>query len=260
MSLYLEPNINHLIQNWKKNTVMTSAYLQKLGYSPQLLKRYKQSGWLESLGYGVYAIKGQKVDWTGALYALQTQLSVPLYPGGLTALEWIGLGHFLSLGDRSVFLYGVALKKLPLWFQKMADSSGLVILEAGPLPRERKEIRTRNFGNFDLEYSTAEQAFLELLYTVPKYVSFSEVRQIAENLTLLRAKVLQEMLEQCRSIKVNRMALYLGEYFHHGWRDRISVDKISLGSGKRVIQPKGVFNAKYGITVPPEETEDMPYV
>lgn len=260
MSLFLKPNINHLVRNWKKNTVMTSSYLGKLGYSPQLLKRYKQSGWLESMGYGAYAIKEQKIEWTGALYALQTQLDVPLYPGGLTALEWSGLGHYLSLGKRSDYLYGVALKKLPLWFRQMAESSGLVILEAGPLPHERKETRKRNFGDFELKYSTAEQAFLELLFTVPKYISFPEARQIAENLTLLRANLLQELLEQCRSIKVNRMVLYLGEYFHHGWRSRLSETTISLGNGKRVIQPKGVFNAKYGISVPPEETEEESYV
>lgn len=260
MSLVAEPNIRHLIQQWKKNTVMTSASLEKLGYSPQLLRRYKQTGWLESLGHGAYALKGQKVEWTGGLYALQTQLSLPLYPGGLTALEWNGLSHYLSLGKRPVFLYGMPMKRLPLWFRHLAVSSGLIILEAGPLFYKRNESSNRNFGDFDLEYSSAEQAFLELLYAVPKYLRFPEARHIAENLTLLRAGLLQELLEKCSSIKVNRMALYLGEYFNHGWMEKLSVDKISLGSGKRVIHPNGVLNTKYGITVPPEERDEDPHV
>ncbi|MBN1365195.1 MAG: type IV toxin-antitoxin system AbiEi family antitoxin domain-containing protein [Syntrophaceae bacterium] len=260
MSLVLEPNINHLIQQWKKNTVMTSVTLEKKGYSPQLLRRYKLSGWLESIGYGAYAIKGQKVEWAGGLYALQTQLSLSLHPGGLTALEWSGQSHYLSLGERRVFLYGLPLKKLPLWFRKMADSEGLIILEAGPLPHNRDETKSKNFGDYDLEYSSSEQAFLELLYAVPKYISFHEARQISENLTLLRAGTLQELLERSRSIKVNRMALYLGEYFSHSWMDKLSFDRISLGAGKRVIHPNGVFDSKYGITVPPEDSEEEPYV
>lgn len=260
MSLVSEPNINQLLLKWKKNTPMTTAWLEKEGYSAQLLKRYKESGWIESLGHGVYGLKEQDVQWTGALYALQTQLSLPLYPGGITALEWSGQSHFLGLGNRPFFLFGVARKRLPLWFRQLIDPLNMVILEAGALSRIDQDKNTRVYGDFELKYSVPEEAFLELLYSVPKYISFPEARQIVENLTLLRPTLLQKLLEESNSIKVCRMALYLGEYFKHDWMNKLSPEKIDLGSGKRVIHPGGVLNTKYGITVPPEDREDEPFV
>ncbi|MCP4403625.1 MAG: hypothetical protein GY801_40760 [bacterium] len=36
------------------------------------------------------------VDWTGAVYALQAQLSLNVHVGGKTALEIKGYAHYLS--------------------------------------------------------------------------------------------------------------------------------------------------------------------
>lgn len=255
MSLVSEPNINQLIQSWKKNTPMVSKTLEQMGYSLQLLNRYKQSGWIQSLGHGAYALKGQEVLWTGGIYALQTQLRMPVHPGGLTALEWHGLAHFLNMGNRSVFLYGAAVKNLPLWFRKLTENQDMEVVKGSALPSHSSFLVFREIGDFSIQYSTPELAFLEMLHEVPRRVTFDEARQIAENLTLLRSDLLQTLLEQTGSIKVCRMALYLGEYHQQDWFHKLKVDKIDLGSGKRVIHPGGVLNKKYNITVPLEEEE-----
>ena len=92
--------INYLLQHWRKGTPLTTGILKKWGYSPQLLNRYKQSGWIESIGQGAYKLKGQEVQWTGALYTLQTYLKQPLHVGGITALEWSVLSSCTVWGNK----------------------------------------------------------------------------------------------------------------------------------------------------------------
>ena len=78
--------------------------------------KYKKSGWLEPFGRGAYIRSGDKVDWPGALYTLQTQLGLPVHAGGKTALERKGYAHYLATRERRVFLYGPRGLVLPVWF------------------------------------------------------------------------------------------------------------------------------------------------
>ena len=259
MSVVSEKKLNYLLQHWKKGIPLTTAELKKWGYSPQLLNRYKQSGWIESLGQSAYKLKGQEVQWTGALYTLQTYLNKPLHVGGITALEWNGLTHYLNMGNRSIYLYGMGKQDLPQWFIRIVDPVDVIIQEAQLLTGETKFFNERSLGDYEVSYSVLEQAYLELLFSVPSHISFTEAREVAGNLNLLRAPVLQTLLEQSRSIKVNRLALYLGEYHEHEWINKLNTESISLGKGKRVIYPGGVFNEKYQITVAPD-SEETPYV
>ena len=73
-----------------------------------------------------------------------------------------------------------------------------------------------------------------------------------EGLNNLRPDLVQNLLENCSSIKVKRLFLYLAEKASHGWVQHIKLDKIDLGSGKRSIVKNGVYNSKYKITVPTE--------
>jgi hypothetical protein len=56
-------------------------------------------------------------------------------------------------------------------------------------------------------------------------------------------------LENCSSIKVKRIFLYLAETQKHGWYDFIDQKNIGLGSGKRVINPSGKLDKKYSIVI-----------
>ena len=252
--------INQLLQNWEKNSCKTSQELSALGYSSQLLNRYKRSGWLVSPSKGVYELAGQTVDWTGALYALQKGMNLSLYPGGLFALEQEGFSHYLSMGSRRVFLYGHSVKDLPLWFRKMMIKEAVTIKTRSFMQMKDLPYISHSFGDYSLIISAPELAYLEMLDGVPQYISFSEARDIAENLTMLRSSLLQKLLEHSSSVKVNRLALYMGEYHQHDWFSKLSPESISLGSGKRVIQLAGVLDKKYNITVPAPPLEEEPYV
>ena len=60
------------------------------------------------------------------------------------------------------------------------------------------------------------------------------------------------MLEQCRSVKVNRLFLYMAEKAGHNWFQYLDLKKVNLGKGKRSIVKNGVYENKYKITVPKE--------
>ena len=101
------------IMQFPKGLVLTTGYLDSQGVNGQLLARYKKSGWLESIGEGAYGTQGDKVDWQGALYAMQSQLKLPVHCGARTALELQGYSHYAASKTRKVFLFGPAGQKLP---------------------------------------------------------------------------------------------------------------------------------------------------
>ena len=111
--------------------------------------------------------------------------------------------------------------------------------------------------SFSVRMSAPERAVMEMLHLVPKHVGFSEAYLIMQNLVSLRPDVVQTLLEQCRSIKVRRLFLYIADRCEHAWLSELAVEKVDLGTGKYVIVQKGRYNAKYKITVP-AESEIMP--
>jgi hypothetical protein len=70
MSTQNQSKINKLLQNHPSKVVLLSSWLAEQGYSLDLQKRYRKSNWLESLGSGTMKRTGDKVDFTGALYAI----------------------------------------------------------------------------------------------------------------------------------------------------------------------------------------------
>ena len=71
-----------------------------------------------------------------------------------------------------------------------------------------------------------------------------------EGSTNLRPKVVQSLLENCNSIKVKKLFLYLAEKCNLPWLTKLDLDQINLGGGKRKIGEGGVFDSKYMISVP----------
>ena len=53
MSLECQSKLNRLLVLGKKNGLFFSNWLRKNGYSDQLIRKYRQSGWLATLDKGV---------------------------------------------------------------------------------------------------------------------------------------------------------------------------------------------------------------
>ncbi len=254
MSNDLASKINKLLSSQPSGVVFLSDWLAEQGYSLDLQKRYKKSQWLKSIGTGAMIRTGDDVGYEGAIYALQQQAYTNIHPGGKTALSLHGKSHYLELAQNQVFLFGAKRETLPLWFRKYDWSAKLLYYTSGFLP-EKMGLVDYEVRNFTIKISTPARAILECLYLAPKEQSLMECYELMEGLNNLRPNSVQELLENCKSIKVKRLFLYLAEKAGHSWFNYLKLDSLDLGKGKRSIVKDGIYISKYQITVPKELEE-----
>jgi hypothetical protein len=251
MATETRTKINRLINQWTIGTPSAASHLAKEGFSQDLLVKYKNSGWLESFGRGAYIRTGDKVDWQGALYTLQTQLALPVHVGGKTALQLKGYAHYLPAMQNEVFLYGPRGLLLPSWFTEERLGVKFVVTRTNLFPADFREgVTDFKEHYFSFRVAAPERAIMEMLHLVPGKVGFDEAQLIMENLIALRPDVVQRLLVACRSVKVKRLFFYMAERKEHSWLSKLNLSKINLGKGKRLIVPHGQLHAKYQITVP----------
>jgi hypothetical protein len=244
--------LNRLLREWPRGTVAVQSWLTEQGVSRQLAEAYCKTGWLERLARGVYVRADDQADWMGAVHALQQQLGLTVHPAAKTALQMQGLGHFLAVGTGApVTLFGAPQEKLPGWFRQRDWGARVRYTATSLLPRSSERgLTQRDTGTFSLTVSAPERAALELLHLVPHRESYEEARLLFEGLTTLRPKLVQQLLEECRSIKVKRLFLHLVEACGLPWVGKLDLGHVDLGRGKRVIVKRGRLDAKYQITVP----------
>lgn len=248
----MDSKLNRLLKQWPKGTVATSSWLSKQGVYRQLVRQYVASKWLEPLGHGAFVHAGEKSDWLGGLYALQAQLGMGIYVAASTALSLKGLGHFLPLGENStVLLFGERREKLPAWFARHAW--GVRISYNTPHLFETSEpagFTTVEHGAFTVRVAAPERAMLEVCHIATTNAAIDHALELMAGLNTLRPQVVQSLLEECRSVKVKRMFLWAAKESGHAWGDRLDIDRLHLGSGKRQIYRGGQLDTQYQITVP----------
>lgn len=228
---------------------MQSFWLKEQGYSFELQKRYRKSRWLEAIGTGALKRVNDKVSYEGAIYALQKQSKLSIHPAGKTALALLGLGHFIEFTSSNVVLFGSKNENLPTWFKNYDWGTTINYHKTTFLPAE-KFLQEREFNNFSIKISNAPRGIMECLYLVPDEQDLMECFHFMENMNNVRPGVVQDLLENCKSIKVKRLFLYLAEKVNHDWFKKLEIEKIDLGNGKRSIVRNGVYISKYKITVP----------
>ena len=250
MSIQKSTKLQKIMQ-CPKGLVLTASYLDSQGINGQLLARYKKSGWLESIGEGAYLLRGDKVDWQGALAAMQSQLKLPVHCGARTALELQGYSHYVASQTREVFLFGSTGQKLPLWFGKYDWNVNVTYKMTGLFPANLS-VGYVNFpwGDFSIRISSPERAAMEMLYHVPAKQGFDEAMRIMESLLSLRPELVQKLLESCASIKVKRLFLYMAQAANLPFAAKLNLKKVNLGKGDRTIIKGGRLDSQYRITVP----------
>ena len=67
MSILATSKINQLLQLGHKGGLYFAKWLNEQGYSPQLINRYRSSGWLSALGRGIVYRAGDELSAFGAL-------------------------------------------------------------------------------------------------------------------------------------------------------------------------------------------------
>ncbi len=231
------------------------SWLEKQGVYQQLVHEYEKTSWVHRVGRGAYAKEGDKVEWTGGLYAIQEQMGLPIHAGGKTALQMQGYAHFLPMGKgTTVSLFGPPAVKLPTWFRQYRWSVKVRYTTTNLFPGEANQALTKkDMGSYAVTVSMPERAIMEVLYAVPGEESYGEAKLLMEGLTTLRPRVVQALLEQCASIKVKRLFMVVAESCQHAWVKKLNPPKVDFGKGKRMLTRGGRFISKYNITVPDPE-------
>lgn len=247
-----ETKINQILQSLPVGTAYLTSYLKAKNISQTLLNYYVKSGWLEKIGTGAFKRKGETVNWFGGLYAIQKQAHKPIHIGGMTALRLHGFAHYIRASEE-LQLFSPQGTSLPKWFNSYSWENGTPKLYGSSFLNEQKDSLTKyEQPDFSVTISSPERAILEALYLSPKHADLVEVYQTFEGLTNLRPKLMQSLLEDCSSVKVKRLFLYMAKKAGHQWANFIKTGHIDLGKGKRSLDKGWVYIKDYQITVPKE--------
>lgn len=251
MSTNKTSKINQLLQSQPQGAVYLSSWLEKRGYSRDLQRRYVKSGWLEPFGRGALKRTGQNVDWSGMLYSLQKQKHMEIHVGGRSALNLLGLSHYLEISQKRVEVFTPRDVHLPDWLRNNKKNIEFIHYKTNFLP-SGKGLTEYEKGGLSVEVSGAVRALMECLFLVPRRFDLLEAYQIMEGLTATHPDEAEDLLSACSSVKVTRLFLYLAEKAEHLWVKKIDFNKVNLGKGKRSISKSGVLISNYNIVIPAE--------
>jgi hypothetical protein len=248
--------INRLLQKVPHGGLFLASWMYQNGISRELQRHYKKSQWLTPIDTGVMARTGEAPTLFGALASLNEQAGKHFVIGAMSAIEMHGYSHYLPMGKKTVVLFSPKGERLPAWFLKREWDVFLRHFTTecfSPV----LGIETVSQGGFNLSVSSAARAFMECLHLSPKYYNLTDLFYVMETLSLLPPPKVQQLLENCKSIKVKRLFLYMAEKAGHDWLKMLDLSNIPLGSGKREVVKNGVYNAKYQITIPKELENDF---
>ncbi len=249
MSTTIKTKINRLLSSTPRGIVLLSSWLTKQGYSLELIRRYRQTGWLESIGTGADIRSGDEVDCYGALYSLQTQRNLTVHSGGRSALAMLGKAHYLELDAKKLILFGSKHDRLPIWFKEHDWQMNIEYHSSDFLPAAMGLSKVQ-VKEFKIKVSNEIRALMECLHLAPRQQELIECYELMESMNNLHPKKVQKLLEHCTSVKVKRLFLCLAEKIKHDWFNYLDLSKIYLGSGKRSIIQNGTLDKKYQITIP----------
>ena len=241
---------DRLIIDWGENEVHSVNWFDTRGINRSLLRRYSSRGIIRRLGGGVYAKASEKLDWQAAIYTAQTEFQLPVHVGGRTVFELLGTGHYLNIGSKPV-TYIMARKRIstPIWLIKNDWGvefriKTLNIFEGNIGLIEFKKTK------FAMKMSSRERAIMELTNILDLRWSFETLEQYFESLTNIRSDITQQLLENCKSVKVKRIFLYMANKLNLPVLKKLDESKIDLGSGKRTVAINGQLDKRFAITIP----------
>lgn len=243
--------IKSVLQNGSPNGVLCTSWLEKQNITRAEQTQYVRSGWLVRIVPGIYHLANAKPTLYGTLASMDEQEGLHYRIAASSALELQGYTHYLSFGQRQAHIITPSDKRLPKWIASYKWDMSV------------HEFSTKIFGGttgvatieqdgMTVRVSSPELAVMECLHLVPETYSLMDVYYLLESLTALRASSVTQLLEQCRSVKVKRLFLYMAEKANHPWFKRLDLSNVTLGSGPRSFAKGGVSIAKYNIIIPKE--------
>lgn len=249
MSVATTSKLNKLLSESLPGGLLFAGWLRNEGYSSQLLKKYRDSGWLEGLARGVMYRRNDNLSALTAIYCYNHQTGSNARVAAHSALELLGFSHYVPMGKPRLT---VAFESGSVGDWVKSDKFDMTIVPFHTEIFKKPLTQAHRNNNYTLKISSPEQAFLECLLLVPDQYNYMDLYYIMEQLTSLNPENVQIALEGTSSQRVKRMFLYMAEKAGHYWFDMLDVDKIDLTSSKMKLVDNGVYISKYRITVPKE--------
>ena len=247
MDIVKGTKINQLLTNIDPSGLIFSSWLKSKGYSNQLQKQYRDSGWLVSLSQGVMYRAGSTLSAYSALASCNLQTGSTHRIAAHSALEYAGFNHYVPMGKPTLAVVLNPAKRRPAWMGKDVFDMTFRTFHTETFPEP--EVIT-NVTKHGIQYiSSPEQAFLECLLLAPRVYDYMDLYYIMEQLTTLRADVVQRLLESCRNFTIKRMFLYMAEKAGSYWFEELNKEKIELGTSKIQLVHNGMYIPRYRITV-----------
>jgi len=231
--------------------VMNTAWLVSQGISRTEQGNYVKSGWLERMATGIYCFKNDTPTLLGTLASYGILMGGQYRIGAYTALELHGYTHYLTFGKPITFVFTPIDHRLPKWMTSHEWEQTLKEFSTKVFEGTVGTTQIERDGSV-LNVSSPELAIMECLLLSPEHYSLMDVYYLMEMLTSLRSSVVTKLLEQCSSVKVKRIFLYMAEKAKHSWFNRLDLNHVTLGSGTRSLAKGGVKVAKYDIVIPKE--------
>ncbi len=245
----------HVIESAPAGFVFTNVWLEQQGISAKLAWWYVRSGLLERVGVKAYKKVKDPINWIGAVAAMQNQMNLPVHVGGITALELLRRIKISSISTISdITLFTDLRTRMPNWLANKKWHVEFEIYRTSLFNNRDKNLgmMQKKIEEMNIHYSCPERAAMEILFLTPKYLTLFDVTELMEKLGPLQFEVVQQLLENCNSIKVKRFFLYYINRFKRGLISKLDLTKINLGSGKRVIGHGGRYryHPKYKLSLP----------
>lgn len=229
------------------NGVVFSDWLRREGYSPQLQKRYRDSGWLAPLGKGVMCRPQSHLSAYSALASYNKQMGKMVRISAHSALEYMGFNHYVPMGKPTLAVAIPTKDSEPLWMKEDCFDMDFRPFSTNAFPTI--EVKEVDFDKGTLFVSSPELAIMECMHLATKRYSYMDLYYIMEQLTTLRSDIVQRLLETAQSLRVKRLFLYMAEKADHYWREDLDLGRVVLGSSKMKLVENGVYIPKYKITV-----------
>lgn len=249
----MSTKINYLRQQSPTNGILLTSWLEKNGFSRSEIQGYTKSGWLQRIGMGVYQFAGDAPSLYGILVSYQKQVDLKYHIGAASALELKGFSHYIAMGKPTAVVFAPVRPPLPKWLSDAKLDMNLAVVSS-------KVIGTAGIEQIDyqgqtLAVSSPERAIMECILLSPSRYDLMDVYYLMEMLTSLRVAIVQRLLEECTSVKVKRLFLYMAEKARHRWFSKLDLSCISLGHGTRSLAKSGVKVKPYDIVIPKELAE-----
>jgi hypothetical protein len=95
---------------------------------------YANNGWLKSIGRGAFVkFNSDNLNIDGALYALQSQLHLPIHVGGQFALALHKIARY-ARSKNNWTLFSAEKTPLPSWFKKYKFNDAWEVYKTNFLP------------------------------------------------------------------------------------------------------------------------------